>query len=340
MLVRYLNLDSKVGVWPLYGTFAALMCVGSTIGAISWIARMQELNYLYLSENDKLQDFSKFLYGERAFFFLRRSHVRVTRSLGQSLKYYWKAVFSVFYSLEFAFLSITKLLVLDRLVAFALPSSSADVASVALRYKLMILFRATIFAAITGDATGFGGNIASAVYCVKIGNLSGELRAVVLSNSSAPQPDPKNSPLVREILDTLRLNNRVQSVQLFSELAVLVVIVVVVASVGALCIRRIHDGIHHAQSAVPNKSQTSARLLAKVQQSARTLKLRVVRTVLVIFLAFTLRSAFAIMYVQACVVAISYLAFMAGQVCCRHHFRQHSWMRHVQLPQQRLQSIR
>ena len=69
MLVRYLNLDSKVGVWPLYGTFAALMCVGSTIGAISWIARMQELNYLYLSENDKLQDFSKFLYGERAFFF-------------------------------------------------------------------------------------------------------------------------------------------------------------------------------------------------------------------------------------------------------------------------------
>jgi hypothetical protein len=255
---------------------------------------------------------------------------------GQSLKYYWKAVFSVFYSLEFAFLSIAKLLVLDRLVVFALPSSSADVASAALRYKLMFVFRATIFAAVAGDATGFGGNIASAVYCVKIGNLSGDLRAIVLSNTSAPEPDMVNSPLVREIVHTLRLNNRVQSVQLFSELAVLVVIVVVVASVGALCIHRIHD----AQSVVPITnlnpvSQSNARLLAKVQQSARTLKLRVVRTVLVIFFAFTLRSAFAIMYVQACVAARSHPSFMFDQVRSSHHFCKHCWMQHVQLPRQR-----
>jgi hypothetical protein len=215
------------------------------------------------------------------------------RCAGQSLKYYWKAVFSVLYSLEFAFLSIAKLLVLDRLVAFALPSSSADVASAALRYKLTFVFRATIFAAIAGDATGVGGNIASAVYSVRIGNMSNDLRAIVLSNTSAPVPDASNSALVRDIVDTLRLNNRVQAVQLFSELAVLLVIVVVVASVAALCINRIHE----AQSVV---SQSSARVLAVVQHAARTLKLKLVRTVLVIFFAFTLRSAFAIMYVQGC----------------------------------------
>jgi hypothetical protein len=160
------------------------------------------------------------------------------------------------------------------------------------------VFRATIFAAIAGDVTGVAGNIASAVYCVKIGNMSNDLRGIVLSNTSAPLPDANNSPLLRDIVDALRVNNRVQSVQLFSELAVLLVIVVVVASVGALCFYRIHQ----AQSGVPQ----SSRLVAKVQHSARTLKLRVVRTVLVIFFAFTLRSAFAIMYVRACDAATSH----------------------------------
>lgn len=318
MLVLFLKLDSKVGVWTLYGTFASLMCFGSMTGAMSWIARMQELHYLYLSESVMLQDYSKFLSGEPAHFL---SQVRARHAFpGQSLKYYWKAVFSVFYSLEFAFLSIAKLLVLDRLAAFALPNISADVASAALRYKLMFAFRATIFAALAGDATGLAGNIASAVYCVKIGNLSGDLRAIVLSNTSAPLPDA-NSTLVRKILDTLVLNNRVQSVQLFSEVAVLVIIVVVIASFGALCIHRIHD----AQLGVRNSN-----LKAKVQRTARTLKLRVVRTVLVIFFAFTLRSAFAIMYFQACVVAMSFLVIMFDQVRGCHHFRQYRWMQHLQ----------
>ena len=148
----------------------------------------------------------------------------------------------------------------------------------------------------------------------------GDLRAIVLSNTSAPLPDANSTP-VRKLVDTLVLNNRVQSVQLFSEVAVLVIIVVVIASFGALCIHRIHD----AQLGVRNSN-----LKAKVQRSARTLKLRVVRTVLVIFFAFTLRSAFAIMYFQACVVAMSFLVIMFDQVRGCHHFCQCRWMQHLQ----------
>ena len=51
MLKRYLKLDAKDRVWRHYGTFAALMCCGSIVGAISWIARMQELLFLYVSED-------------------------------------------------------------------------------------------------------------------------------------------------------------------------------------------------------------------------------------------------------------------------------------------------
>ncbi len=66
MLLRFLKLDSKVGVWPLYGTFALLMCGGCIIGAISWVARMLELHYLYVSDSVITQDFSEFLSGECA----------------------------------------------------------------------------------------------------------------------------------------------------------------------------------------------------------------------------------------------------------------------------------
>ncbi len=66
MLLRFWKLDSKVGVWPLYGPLALLMCVGSTTGAVAWVARMLELHYLYVSESDLQRDFSEFLSGECA----------------------------------------------------------------------------------------------------------------------------------------------------------------------------------------------------------------------------------------------------------------------------------
>ena len=63
-LLRYLKLDAKDGVWRLYATFAALMCCGSIIGAISWIARMQELYFLYVSEDENQSgNFAGFLSG-------------------------------------------------------------------------------------------------------------------------------------------------------------------------------------------------------------------------------------------------------------------------------------
>ena len=211
----------------------------------------------------------------------------------QSRKYYWKAVFGLLYPLEFAFLSIAKLTVLDRLVAFAVPISSAAVEFVSLRKKLTFVFRATIFTAVTGSVVGFCGNIASAVYCVRIGNMSSELQAMIVSNTSAPdQPGFYDSPLVTDIVATLKLNDRALSVQLYCELVVLIVIVAVFAVVGAICVKRIRT----AKSGV---AFLNSGALEQVQKSARTLKVRVVTTVTVIFFAFTLRSVFAIMCVRA-----------------------------------------
>jgi len=308
MLKRYLKLDAKDRVWRHYGTFAALMCCGSIVGAISWIARMQELLLLYVSE-DSLRA------GNYAGFLSGKSHVpsphdvlrwnrsccglcgcslrsRLMSFSGESRKYYWKAVFSVFYPLEFAFLSIAKLTVLDRLVSFAVPSSSTELELVSLRRKLYFVFRATIFTAISGSVVGLCGNIASVVYCVQIGSKTSELLAVFAANTTAPQPNFENSQLYRDIVETLKDNDRVLSIQLFCELIVLVVIVAVVAVVGAICLRRMHSV--HSQMLLLNQS-----MLERLQKSARTLKLRLVTTVSVIFFAFTLRSVFAIMCVRA-----------------------------------------
>jgi len=308
MLKRYLKLDAKDSVWRHYGTFAALMCCGSIVGAISWIARMQELLCLYVSEDNlRAGNYAGFLSGKShvpsphgvlrwkpqlLWLVLLQSAFPPHAFSGQSRKYYWKAVYSVFYPLEFAFLSIAKLTVLDRLVSFAVPSSSTELDLVSLRRKLYFVFRATIFTAISGSVVGLCGNIVSVVYCVQIGSKTSELLAVFAANTTAPQPNFENSQLVRDIVATLKDNDRVLSIQLFCELIVLVVIVAVVAVVGAICLRRMHSV--HSQMLLLNQS-----MLERLQKHARTLKLRLVATVSVIFFAFTLRSVFAIMCVRA-----------------------------------------
>ena len=207
---------------------------------------------------------------------------------GQSRKYYWKAVFGLFYPLEFAFLSIAKLTVLDRLVSFAAPDGGTAKCS-HLRKRLSRILRATIVVAAAGSLIGFCGNTASAVYCVQIGREAEELLQLHLANTSAPWRD---YPPSKSIVDTLKLNATVLSIQLFCELVVLVIIVAVFAVIGTICLRRIYA----ARSRLEDYSNESS--LARLLKVAQALKVRIVGTVAAIIFAFSLRSLFAIMFVN------------------------------------------
>ena len=40
--------DDRSRVWPLYGWFSGLMCVGGVFGAVAWTAEMQYLVLIFL----------------------------------------------------------------------------------------------------------------------------------------------------------------------------------------------------------------------------------------------------------------------------------------------------
>ncbi len=205
---------------------------------------------------------------------------------GQALKYYWKAVFGVFYPLEFAFLSIAKLTVLDRLFAFAVPAVTAAHRT-ELYKKLLRVQQAIMFIAIVGSVVGFFGNVASAAYCVQIGRDTAELLQQYMANTSMPW---RESPSSKKVVDLLKLNATALSIQLFCELVVLVAVVAVFIVFGTICLSRIYA----ARSQLLSSSDRTHTQLHKI---ARTLKFKIIATVLAITVAFSLRSVFAIMYV-------------------------------------------
>jgi hypothetical protein len=194
----------------------------------------------------------------------------------------------VFYPLEFAFLSIAKLTVLDRLFSFAAPPSTIAKLS-DIRKRLSRVLRCIMVAAVAGSAIGFCGNVASAVYCVQIGRDTEVLLQLHAANISAPW---RNFPPSIKIVDTLKLNATALSIQLFCELIVLILVVVVFVVFGVICLRRIYA----ARSQLVASNESSHVQLHKVAQS---LSFRIVTTVLAITVAFSLRSVFAIMYVSS-----------------------------------------
>ncbi len=95
--------EDRGRVWWLYGWFSALIACGSCVGTVAWSANMMILvNYSEVIDGpDKVQKASLF-----------------------ESSYRWITVFLVTYAIEFLCLSAAKLMVLDRMSAFAAPQST------------------------------------------------------------------------------------------------------------------------------------------------------------------------------------------------------------------------
>ena len=93
--------EGRWRVWSLYGRFCGLMVCGSCFGAVTWAARMMNLENGF-NGNDAA---------------LRRDRVQQWSLL--ALSHSWAAVFHVMYAIEFMCLSAAMLMVLDRMSDFA-----------------------------------------------------------------------------------------------------------------------------------------------------------------------------------------------------------------------------
>jgi hypothetical protein len=254
---RQLDEDSRQHVWRLYGWYSALMLCGSCVGVVTWAAWMQVIVNEFRSVRD-------------------RTLAPSQSNLFYSLSFSWNVVFRVSYAIEFLCLSVAKLMVLDRLSHFATRHWI---------WEHWVIGRHVVMACVVaGNLVGLAGNIAAAVPYDRVARLTMAASHDLAANENSAAGFQK----IKEASDPLQLALYISSVQAFCEVAVLLLIVVAFAVVGALCLRRVSAGLIQLEAAGP---KTGAAM-----DEARQLRRQIVSTTGVVFVTFVLRCIYSIMY--------------------------------------------
>jgi uncharacterized protein YqgC (DUF456 family) len=255
---RRVGEEAQQHLWRLYGWFSGLMLCGSCIGVVTWTAWMQVAANEFTSIKDRTLSYSESL----LFFSVSNS---------------WRAVFTVTYAMEFLCLSVAKLIVLDRMSDFA--------AGLWILKHWAAGRRAVIACVVAGNVVGLAGNIAAAVHFHRVAQLLSAASADYAANDIA-----LGTKKIEESLGPSQLANNIASVQAFCEVAVLLLIVVAFAVVGALCVRRISSHIAEIHRLSSRITECDA-----ADTAGKQLRRQIIGTTAVVFVTFLIRSVFSTM---------------------------------------------
>jgi hypothetical protein len=241
--------EGRRRVWSLYGWFCGLMVCGSCFGAVTWAARMTNLEYFFngedaISRGDPVQG-----------------------TLLAALGYKWAAVFFVMYAIDFLCLSAARLMVLDRMSDFA--AGQDEVA----RKRWAAGGRMVMAVVVLGNAVGLVANIAAAVQFQRAAETASTASALFAANSTQLAMQSLSLSLTE-----LQLAISIVAVQLFCEVAVLLLIVTAFVVTGVACARVVSSKLR----AVDAASAPAA--------TGRELRWQMVVTTVVVFVAFVIRS--------------------------------------------------
>jgi hypothetical protein len=264
-LWRRMEDQDRGRVWRLYGWFTSLMACGSCVGAVSWAAYMIFLvnGFKATLDQNEAQTFSQF-----------------------ALAYSWRAVFLVMYAIEFLCLSTAKLMVLDRMLVFAALQGAGTP-------KLWALAGRVVMAAVVlGNAVGLAANAAAAVHYHKAAQASSAASAAYAANNNK---DGDAFKLLRN--EEVTRGGSILSIQLISEVAVLLLIIVAFVAVGVLSARRVSSWLLGVDAA------------SAAAATGRAARLQLVATTAFVFVAFLLRAAFSTM------VAVAFQLREIGKSC-------------------------
>ena len=178
--------EGRRRVWSLYGWFCGLMVCGSCFGAVTWAARMMQLEN-QINANDA---------------FSRRDLVQQTSSI--ALSFSWAAVFFVMYAVEFLCLSAARLMVLDRMSDFAAGQDEVT------RKRWAAGGRMVMAVVVLGNAVGLAANVAAAVHYRKAAARASEAYAYFAANNTVDGQKSKG-----KIFEKAEFAGIISSVQLF-----------------------------------------------------------------------------------------------------------------------------
>jgi hypothetical protein len=248
--------EGRQRVWSLYGPFCGLMVFGSCFGAVTWAARMMQLENLFN--------------GQDAF----SIRDRVQQASLLALSYSWFVVFNVTYAIEFLCLSAARLMVLDRMSDFAAGQDNGT------RKRWAAAGRMVMAVVVLGNAAGLAGNVVSAVHSQRAAEASSTASALFAANST--QAALESFSLSQK---EIQLATSIAAVQSWCEVAVLLLIVAAFVVAGVACARVVRSRLLAVDASSVGKTVGNY-----VHFVGGELRRRIVVTTAVVFVAFVVRS--------------------------------------------------
>ncbi len=261
--------EGRRRVWLLYGWFSGLTLCGSCFGAVAWGLWMKCIVFSFM-----VYDPSSTLTNAQS------------ASLFAQL-FSWLAAFMIMYAMEFLCLSAAKLMVLDRMMDFAMPKGEG------ISKRWVVGGRVVMAAVVAGNMVGLGGNVAAAVYFQHTAEYYSAASAAFAINNTVDGNKFNNLGNNRQ-----QQAIRTQSLQSFCEVAVLLLIIVAFAVVGAACARRVGSLLR----LIPNRLGNNSSLMEITNAAAasgRHLRRQIVGTATFVFVTFLLRAVYSTMFALA-----------------------------------------
>ena len=256
LLVRWWRLeeDDRRRMWLLYGWFSGLMCVGSVFGAFAWAFWLQFLSAVFSGHTPGFSSMQKL------------SLLVEKRN--------WEAAFVIPSAIDFVCLSVAKLMVLERMADFAVAKKDGMWRRVAVGGQVVM---AAVF---VGNAVIFCSSIAASIFIRQSASFYSASSDAYVANNTADYIKLAQQALQKDSTGLIA-----ESVQQFSEVIVLVIIIFAFAVVGIAGARRVNSALRNM-----NDEHGAA---------GRQLRRQIVGTTAFVFVTFLLRAVFTSMYALA-----------------------------------------
>jgi len=254
--------EGRRDVWRLYGVFTALMCIGSCAGAAAWAVSMESSVASFITSVN---------IREYPFPMPNPNYSYPQILLISARGYKYAAWFKFVYPLEFLILSIVKLTVLDRMKTFSAPQG--DLRD---KQRWAKAGRVVMVLVVAGGVVGICGNIASGVYRLQAADSMVSAANILASNNGSFFTA---LPLITQSQHENDLSTQIASLQEFSEMCTLLLMVAAFVVVGVTSARRVDSSL--------------ASLRAGASVKAKHLRRQIVVTAVVVFVTFLLRAVFA-----------------------------------------------
>ena len=263
----------------LYGIFTAMVCFGSCVGSVAFASSMK-YRTLFVQFSIELQNAGLQKY-------LASDFGRISLFVHNALL--WQSAYCVLYPIELAFLSVAKLLVLDRMVNLAKFKQNPM-----LQQRISVASRVVVLLVVCINVVSIAGGIVTAVNLQSSANLYAAAIAKYNANPGAftalniigvDLPKGESSYVTY---------NKNSLIQYFSEVVLLALLIAVFVATGIVCIRR---GL--ALVIAPSETE--------LEENRRTMLRQIIGTILAIFVSFLLRIVFAILVFSANLWLFKYL---------------------------------